>query len=107
MVRLVVRRLALYMKFIARRKFTKPQWVNRYFPFWVMAVGFIGAAFFAGLACWSADAWEDADVESYARFATFAGFFFLAGCFLCVISNLWIVTCAVAFLIRRKRAKQI
>jgi MFS family permease len=91
----------------ARRKFTKPRWVNRYLPVWMMAVGLVGAAIFAGLAGWSADAWEDADVERYARFAMFAGCFFLAGCFLCVISNLWILISAVAFLIRRKRAKQV
>ena len=72
----------------------------------MMAVGLVGEAIFAGLAWWSADVWEDADVERYVRFARFAGCFFLPGFLLCVISNLWILISAVAFLIRRKSAKQ-
>ena len=103
----LVKELLFFMNAVSTKKSPTQRWVNRYLPFWIMAVGFIAAIVFVGLAQWSADAWMDTEVEKYAWFAMFASCIFLAGCFLCVISNLWLLTSTVAFLIRRKCAKRI
>jgi hypothetical protein len=81
--------------------FTRP----RYIPFWIMAIGVIGAIVFALLSRLSSDSFDNAYKDEL-MLSMYFGCLGLVGFVLCLITNVWILTAAIVFLRRRKHPKQ-